>query len=437
MMKLGQIDETTFIKLRDQILGEEMSIERAALVKGLDWALLKKIKSGEMTIEDIVRGSTQESPEHSHGENETREKNIDDELDEIEQRKVTAIVHEKIIKKGEMASPALTGKKRTRDQIISDLKASRKAAFDSAPPRLGSKFKKVGEPRQQDKIIKDAKGREILITVDQNGSEKRKFLKQINHKSSNDNNHGLLIPDKDAKPLGMVVPEHPKVTDIEDNIDIFDDVGDDYDPLAELGNDDDSDEDESPENEIKKPGDFTSQVEPKVDLSTFNKDSMASQNYQSQPGRRDYFQTSSENSAAAENTSSSSTPLIKDPTIIAALKKASQISLKITNSEEITEDQEEDIAALRAKQERHKRMLQPDDRDAQDLDMSFGSSRIEDDIDADETNLKLLRWGALKDEEDKNEKNYDAKGRRKRGPKKRKADSNNAADVLRMMRQLK
>ena len=65
--------------------------------------------------------------------------------------------------------------------------------------------------------------------------------------------HGLLMPDKDAKPLGMEVPDIPKVEEEEDDIDIFDGVGDEYDPLAGLS-EEDSDEAEKEDGEVEERG---------------------------------------------------------------------------------------------------------------------------------------------------------------------------------------
>ena len=58
MMKLQQIDEATFEKLREEILGDEVGIERAGLVKGLDRSLLERVKRGELTTEDVLEGRT-------------------------------------------------------------------------------------------------------------------------------------------------------------------------------------------------------------------------------------------------------------------------------------------------------------------------------------------------------------------------------------------
>jgi hypothetical protein len=80
-------------------------------------------------------------------------------------------------------------------------------------------------------------------------------------------------------------------------------------------------------------------------------------------------------------------------------------------------------------------MLQQDDRDAQDMDMGFGSSRFADEEDFEEKKVKLSEWGG-KDDDDEGGKG-DAKGKRKRGPKKRKGDVNSAADVMRVLERRK
>ena len=61
-------------------------------------------------------------------------------------------------------------------------------------------------------------------------------------------------------------------------------------------------------------------------------------------------------------------------------------------------------------------------------------SRFEDEKDLeDDSKIKLSVWG--KDGDDDQERG--GQGKRKRGPKKRKGDANNADDVLRVMEQRK
>ena len=149
MMKLQQIDEATFEKLREEILGDEAGVERAGLVKGLDRSMLERVKRGELTTEDVLEGRTGKREE---GQVDTREEDVDDEFERLEEREVEAIHKDKEKKKGEMAPPALTGKKRNRDQILAELKAARLAAKEAAQPSLGSRFKKVGDRRGESRI---------------------------------------------------------------------------------------------------------------------------------------------------------------------------------------------------------------------------------------------------------------------------------------------
>jgi hypothetical protein len=71
MMKLQQIDEETFIKLRDEILGGEVTSTH--LVKGLDWKLLERVRRGEDVLNDDNKGET-----GSAGEKEDAELNLDE-----------------------------------------------------------------------------------------------------------------------------------------------------------------------------------------------------------------------------------------------------------------------------------------------------------------------------------------------------------------------
>ncbi|KAL3419093.1 hypothetical protein PVAG01_09315 [Phlyctema vagabunda] len=401
MMKLQQIDEATFRQLRDEILGGDVSSTH--LVKGLDYKLLERVRRGE----DVLSGKTEE-------EEKEEIEDVDDEFEELEEKEVAAIAKEKTVKKGEMAPPSLMpGHKRTRDQIIAEMKAARQAAKEAAVPALGPKFKKVGGPRSTSRIERDSKGREVLITVDEHGNEKRK-VRKVQEEPEEPKCHGLLMPDKDAKPLGMEVPEAPIELEVEEDIDIFDDAGDDYDPLAGLQDEDDdsgSDEDgevpesKKPKTESSVPGSMGPPPKPKQTTAS-----------------RNYF---GESRTAEED---SSTPkAFSDPTILAALKKASSLA----PIEKAPANEEE-----AAKEARRKKMLQVDNRDEDDMDMGFGSSRFEDEADFDEQKIKFSEWGKDGDDED-GEGKTDGKGKRKRGPKKRKGDANSAADVLKVMERRK
>lgn len=398
MMKQKQIDFPTFVKLRNGILSEG----GGKVGKGLD-----------VKLADDILGDDKEE------EGDEEVENVDDEFEELESREVKAVEKEEVKKKGEMAPPSLIpGKERNRNQILAEMKAAREAAKAAAGPSLGEKFKKVEEKRATSRIETDSKGREVLITIDENGNEKRKIRKvQVDPKA--EKRRELLMPDKDAKPLGMEVPEIPKsVAEEDEDINIFDDAGDDYDPLAGLGEDDeDSDAEEGEVSEAKTAKAEEKKPEP---------GSMAPPPRPKQPiAPRNYFgESKTEETSASKKLEAS-----QDPVLLAAIKKASTlnpIAKEVENAEEA------------AKEARRKKMLQQDDRDVQDMDMGFGSSRFEDEADFDDKKVKLSAWnGKGGDDGDDEGGKGEEKGKRKRGPKKRKGDGNNAADVMKVLERRK
>jgi hypothetical protein len=423
MMKLQQIDEDTFVKLREEILGDNVT-ERAGLVKGLDRELLERVRRGEVGVSDVLEGGRMKGKEEEEEEGEEGEgEDVDEEFEKLEGKEVEAVVKEREKKKGEMAPPALTGKKRNRDQILAELKAARAAAKEAAQPSLGARFKKVGDRRAESRIERDTKGREVLITVDEDGNEKRK-VRKVQVQEPVEKGHGLLMPDKDAKPLGMEVPEIPKVEEEDEDINIFDDAGDDYDPLAGL-DEDDSDE-EKEDGEVAEDTNVK-----KVDAE--EKSAIGSMAPPPRPipqpsGPRNYFGDS-----IPEPPEETGPKALSDPTFLAALKKASTLN-PISKGAENEEEA--------AKEARRKKMLQQDDRDAEDMDMGFGSSRFADEEDFEEKKIKLSKWGGGDDDDGdgeggKGDGKGDGKGKRKRGPKKRKGDGNNAADVMRVLEKRK
>ncbi|KAI1000576.1 hypothetical protein K3495_g7619 [Podosphaera aphanis] len=433
MTKADQIDELTFIKLREEILGDNIGTERASLVKGLDWGLLERVKKGEVGVGDILKGFVEKK--HEEAEEDHAEEDIEVEFERLEEKEVQAVVHEVTKKKGEMAPPSLTGKKKTRNQILAELKASRQAAAENTPPRLSSKFKRVGDPKSQSRIERDNKGREVLITTDEDGNEKRKVRKIPLDKHNPKKGNTLLMPDKDAKPLGMEVPDIPLPAKEEEPLDIFDDVGDDYNPLAGLDDDENSQDEESKtDSDESGPGTTSTRVRATSDLEARSQDSDSTPSpYPPKPVVRNYFQSSLSENISTDNDNSGSTkpPALLDSTTLAALKKAAEISRKINSAEFEGNGSGENSAeaTLRAKEARYRRMLQRDDRDAQDMDLGFGSSRLEDDADVDESGFKLSEWGETP-EGSKSEARADRKGKRKRGPKNRKGDQDSTISKL-------
>lgn len=425
MVKLGQMESATFEALRDEIVGGE--VKDVHLVKGLDWKLLARVRRGEDVLSEAAKipqpamAPAVEAPPIASIED------VDEELEKLEGRKIQAARKQDTVKKGEMAPPPppIAGKKRTRDEILKELKASRQAAAEKAQqerqPALGPKFHKVGANKATSRIEKDEKGREVLITVDADGNVKRK-VKRTKIEAPNYTN-GLLMPDKDMKPLGLdvTVPEAPAAAKQEDDGDIFEGIGGDYDPLGgERDNDDvsdDSDNEQRPTEALE-----ASANQPYIlDATPLPKQPAA--------GPRNYF---NDPVPSADPISGSTPKGLSDPTILAAIKKASTLdplSADKTPSEE---------AAEAAKAARRKKMLEAHDRDAEDMDMGFGSSRFEDEADdaaGDGKKVKLSVWGGGEGEK---EGKGEGKETRKRGPKKgKKGDKDSVKDVMSVMERRK
>ncbi|KAK5990857.1 Uridine nucleosidase [Cladobotryum mycophilum] len=382
-LKDEEIDPETYEKLRFQIAGGDL--ESTHLVKGLDFKLLRRIRQGE-----DVYGS--ESAEKEEAEEAQPEEDVDDELDQLEEKEVQAVEKEKTEKKkGELSTVALApGKKRTRDQILAELKAARLAAKAQEEPALGDRFRKIGAKLKPGaRIERDHKGREVLIIIDEDGHEKRKVRKV---QPEDDERNGLLMPDKDAKPLGMEVPEQyrKKEEPEEDDgdVDIFDDVGDDYDPLAGM-NDSDSDSDDEDKDKEEK----DDEIEKEAKAETKAKDeSMPPPPKPTAP--RNYFKDSKTGLISEEASKGLS---MSDPAILAALKKAATLK-------KIETDEEDDKAKSEANalEERRKKLLSMQDRDDDDIDMGFGTSRFEDEEDFEDKKIKLSKWGGDDDDGDGN-----------------------------------
>ena len=404
-LKKEEIDQQTFDQLRSQIAGGDLSSTH--LVKGLDFKLLERIRKGEDVYNDG------EVRDDNDAQEETPD-DIDNELDRLEDEEVSTMTREKTVKKGQLSTaPTNASRKRTRDQILAEMKAARGAAQTKKESALGDKFRKIGVRAPGTRIEQDSKGREVMIITDEDGNEKRKVRKITADEPSHKTND-LMMPDPKAKPLGMEVPDiyKSKAEEPEESDNIFDDVDDDYDPLAGL--DEDSDEDGM------GGGAPAEQAKTEDADKGANSESAPSSRPVGVSGPRDYFKDSRTGLVSSETLAG---PSMSDPAIQAAFKKAASLRAIADSSEE--HDKE-----ARAKAERLRKMLENSDRDAQDLDMGFGTSRLDDDADLDEQRVKLSEWG--RDEEGDNP-GRGGGSKRKRGPKKRKGDGNNAADVLRVM----
>jgi hypothetical protein len=412
MVKLGQIDQATFDKIRSE-LGVGGDLKSTHMVKGLDWELLKRVKAGE----DVTRAS-EETPASSEAQNEEgldQAEDLDEAFDRVLEEKEQTVLpsapKEKKEKKGTMAPPPLPAKK-TRDEILRELKASRAAAAAATAtshptePALGGKFKKIGESKVEKKrfIEQDESGRrrEVLLITDAEGNTKRK-VRWLD--KPGESNNGLLAPQKDAKPLGMEVPAEiaakaaPPPTDQDD--DIFAGVGADYNPLGDENEDDSSSDEE--EGQIQT-----------TEMATITANEKKLAVEPQKP--RNYFSTTTQDETPESYRPAN--PLTTDPTLVAALKRAAALRQVSPSAGAVAGEGEEDVdheTLLRRKkflEEARRR----EELDAADLDFGFGGSRIAD-------------------EEDDEEVVFENEGgkKRKRGPKKKKGDKNSAADVLRVL----
>lgn len=407
MVKLGQIDQATFDKLQAE-LGVGGDVGSTHMVKGLDWGLLRRVRAGEDVTQVPVK------PEPEPAEEPVREEDAEAEFERMMEAKgqeevVAAPKEHKEKKKGTMAPPP--PRKKTRDEILKELRASRAAAAPPPPPEsvLGSRFKKVGDGKPEKKRFVEideptGRRREVLVITDADGNTKRKVRWIDKPSDSTGSATALPMPDKSAKPLGMEVPAEIAAREAanappDEDDDIFAGVGADYDPLAGLEDDaSSSDEEGKPDKSAEKEKVPTQDEQKQLEEAA--------------PKPRNYFGISTASDTPEKDRSN---PLMKDPTIMAALKRAAALRQGSPSAEE----GETPEASLR-----HKKFLEEarrrDAMDAADLDMGFGGSRGEDDEDED-TVLHDF------DEDEKGGK------KRKRGPKKRKGDKDSVDDVMRVL----
>lgn len=426
--KEEEIDRETYERLRFQIAGGDLSSTH--LVKGLDFKLLERIRKGE----DVYgEKKSEEQEKEATPEEEEPTADVDDEFEKLETQDVRAVDRAKAEKKkGELSTVSLApGKKRTRDQILAELKASRAAAKAQQESALGQGFKKIGQKQMPGtRIERDRKGREVMIIIDEDGHEKRKVRKV---QPGAEPEEERMMPDASAKPLGMEVPEQYRrkveEPEPEEDVDIFDGVGDDYDPLAGMdsGSDSETNEDEDDD---------------KKETSTDSRDKTEAAKAMPPPPKppsasapRNYFGGSKTGLLSEETTKA---PSMSDPDMMAAFQRAAALRLLGKDGEADSDEEDADGKKReneQALQERRRRLLQAADRDDDDIDMGFGMSRFEDEEDfEDSSKVKLSAWEG--DGEDGGE-GKGGKPKRKRGGKKRKGDVNSAADVLRVMEQRK
>ncbi|KAF2005848.1 hypothetical protein P154DRAFT_423728 [Amniculicola lignicola CBS 123094] len=426
-LKAKVIDRKMFDTMVQQIAGGDLSSTH--LVKGLDYALLEKVKRGE----HLAKNPPEEEVESADVP--------DEEFDELAAKEVASVAQAKVEKKGQKAMlpppvPApVAGQKRSRNDILAELKAQRKAAAEAAEEERKKKyalpagFHLVGEKGETSRVETDSKGREVLVITDADGKTKRKVKKQ----KKNEDGEKAMPPMKvlDDPKKFMIKEAHPPPPQEEESEDedIFAGVGSNYNPLADLEESDDDEEpvdkteekagpprsatvDSEDEGEIDEPGDKAETLK-----ATSPRASVLQ-------ARRNYFDDAP---STKDKTSSASA----DATVKAALRKARELD---PNSSLLKTEASEKEARLK------KRAAElANDRDLQDMDMGFGGSRFDDaqEMENEGQRVKLSKWRGLdaQDDEDEDEDGEGGKGKggggkRKRGGKKRKGDKNSAVDIL-------
>ncbi|KAL1896618.1 hypothetical protein Sste5346_004653 [Sporothrix stenoceras] len=466
--KKGEVEQAVYEKLRFEIAGGDLSSTH--LVKGLDFKLLNRVRMGE----DVFGGEKKDDDDKEEDkEPAPPATDVDDEFEKIEGSEVQAVEREKAKKKGQYSTTttAAAGQKRSRDQILAEMKAAREAAKQAkaaaSEPLLSSRFKKIGAPQTAGSRIEiDSRGREVLVIVDEDGHEKRKVRKTAPPAAD-----GVDALKADGKVLGMEVPEfYRKKQEAEaaaaaaKEVDIFDDVGSDYDPLAGMdseSSDDDSDEDgkkteKKQENEEKEDSRDAKRRRRSSTTSSREDGEASDTSSTSRDSRRRRRSTSRERrpaepakprnnyfggSTLLSEQSSRGGPSLNDPSVLAALRKAKQM-----REASESEAKSQALSKEAEREARLKKLMQSSDRDAEDLDMGFGTNRLEDTEDLDEDRadrkerLSTWRGGADAGGDDDDDEEGGSRGdktKRKRGGKKRKGDGNNAEDVMRVLERRK
>ncbi|KAL2270136.1 hypothetical protein VTJ83DRAFT_2320 [Remersonia thermophila] len=443
-LKKEEIDRETYERIRNEIVGGDLSSTH--LVKGLDFKLLERVRRGEDVFSEKPQAPGEPAAE-KEGDESGRppdEEDADALLEQLESTEVKAIEREKVQKKGQFAvtGSLQSGRKRTRNQILAELKAARAAAAAAAKAKpesvLGSKFKKIGDKKEPGvRIERDGKGREVMIIVDEDGHERRKVRKLDPKEQQQEEEEKARRLLASGKVLGMEVPEvyrkqmeAQQAEEESKEISIFDDVGSDYDPLAGLESEESSSSDEEGEAKedatkaggAKEPTDEASDMPPppRALLPPPAQSTAA-------PAAKNYFKDSKAGLVSEETYKPAS---LDDPAFLAALRKAKAASA-------LEKSEEEKKAAER--EERLKRKISELQRDDEDLDMGFGSSRLEDTADMEDAPVKLSAWA--EDDEDGGRGGGGGGGgdtsKRKRGKKKKGGDKNSFADIMKVIERQK
>jgi len=394
------------------------------LVRGLDRKLLERQRKGELLTGD------------KPPEDEDEDSDIEDEFDALAEEEIAPIVAEKVEKKGVAAPPPpVAGVKRNRNDILAELKRQREEAaaaeHEKLYPSLGAGFRRIGakgEPR----IERDSKGREVLITVDADGKEKRKVRKQKPKESPSDVRPDPEEPTLEGPPKTSESPEAketpgaPQQKEESEDEDIFAGVGSNYNPLANLESEDES-SDEEGETKASQPEDGGTEKEEKSAATP----AKAPVSNEAPAPKRNYFESFSRTMASKDPDKVQESAAV-DATVRAALQKVRTLD----PDSSLINDPDSKEARLKKRAAE----LAARDRDMDDIDMGFGESRFDDadEMEREGEKVKFSQWkGAGAEDDDEDERSGKGAKKRKRGPKKKKGDKNSASDVLKVMEQQK
>ncbi|EPS44073.1 hypothetical protein H072_1972 [Dactylellina haptotyla CBS 200.50] len=307
------------------------------LVKGLDFKLLERARKGE----SLLAGDKDDK-----GDEE-----MEDELDKALEKEVETAKRAKKTEEDDDDDGAPAPKQKTRAEILAEWKKNKEeaAAKKAAETALGSKFKKFGEKEKRIKAPKEEPTSVKKSGDSYSGKKRKRDIEDLSKPKD--------APIVNSTVMGMLPPELPSAKAPEsieskddDDINIFDDAPDEYDPLAGLQDSDDSDSDEG---EVGKKPERNQEMPPPPPPSN-------------RP--RNYFSTSSTDAESMESIVSkplSGQELAHTAELSAAIKKAAQMR-------ELTKAHLDNEEAK--KEARHKAMLQAASRDDEDVDMGFGGS---------------------------------------------------------------
>jgi len=436
----AEISEAEYNALREEIVGSKGDLESTHLVRGLDRRLLNNVRTG------LVNGT---------GEADADE-GVEDEFEKLEQQEVATVQRTTAKKESETSvrteestvdghGPA--GVKRSRDALLAEMKSKRaadQAARLAARPDLGNQFKSI-ETKKAPKVIIDKKGREVIITKDEEGRIKKKVRKvDISDQTRPTKflDEGVIVP-------ARVVDEDTGLNENEaDEGNMFEDVDDDYNPLGNVEEEDDNDDNDNDDHhhhgvDEEECGEEKSNIK---DNLTFTKrdvradhigEEQGSQSATKNPSDvqpRNYFSHSKTSDLAIPSESNTSTNPFQDPAFLSAITRASELAkfkmhlgdktnmhdnVDINNGVTEIEDEASSRIEIHHRDEqarlikKREMLLSNSNRDLDDMDLGFGGDAYgeDDDDEGGHQRGQLREWKGLGNDEGQKVKANKKKGK--------------------------